>query len=203
MVCWVWHPVSAGHDEGVVAYNLSDFDTAKTEFLRASALGDSRSQFMLGRIYEGGLGVGKNPLMAMKWYRLAAQQGHAVAQYTLAMMHRKGLDPATRPRSGAMGVGGAVATPSQRLGIAYMEALKWFELAAEQGLADAQYKLGLMYATGNGIPTNFVTAHLWWSVAVDYGSEEARRKLMLLEPLMTEADLGKARSLAVEWRDKR
>jgi len=202
LIFWVWSSVFAGHDEGIVAYNLSDFDTAKSEFLRASALGDSRSQFMMGRIYERGLGVGRNPLVAMKWYRLAARQGHAVAQYTLAMMHRKGLDPATRPRSGAMGVGGAVATPSQRLGIAYMEALKWFELAAKQGLSDAQYNLGLMYATGNGIPTNFVTAHLWWSVAVDYGSEKARQKLALLEGLMTEAELGKARSLAVEWVDK-
>ena len=203
MFFWFWGPVYAGHDEGLIAYNLSDFDTARIEFLQASALGDARSQYMLGLIHERGFGVDRNPMVAMKWYRISARQGHALAQYTLAMMHRKGLDTATRPRSGAMGVGGAVATPSQRLGISYMEALKWFELAAEQGLADAQYKLGLMYATGNGIPTNFVTAHLWWSVAVDYGSEEARRKLMLLEPLMTEADLGKARSLAVEWRDKR
>tara|TARA_Y100001934_G_C11601831_1_gene428061 strand:+ start:37 stop:345 length:309 start_codon:yes stop_codon:yes gene_type:complete len=102
-----------------------------------------------------------------------------------------------------MGVGGIAASPSQRLGIAYVEALKWFELAAEQGVADAQYNLGLMYATGNGIPINFVTAHLWWSVAVDFGSEEARRKLVFLERLMSDSDLGKARSLAVEWRDNR
>ncbi len=203
-VCfWVCHPVFAGYDEGIVAYNLSDFGTARSEFLQSSEQGDSRSQFMLGRIYERGLGVDRNPLVAMKWYRLSAGKGHAVAQYTLAMMHRRGLDPATRPRSGAMGVGGVVATPSQRLGIGYMEALKWFELAADQGLADAQYNLGLMYATGNGIPADFIAAHLWWSVAVDYGSEEARRKLVLLERLMTEADIGKARRLAVEWRDKR
>ena len=200
---WDVSSAFAGHDEGLLAYNLSDFEKARAEFSQASAMGDPRSQYMLGRLYERGLGVDRDPMLAMKWYRLSARQGHAFAQYTLAMMHRKGLDPATRPRSGAMGVGGAVATPSQRLGIAYMEALKWFELAAEQGLADAQYNLGLMHATGNGIPVNLVTAHLWWSVAVDYGSEEARQKLVFLEPLMTETELGKARVLAVEWKGKR
>ena len=202
MVFWAWRAGFAGHDEGLIAYNLSDFDTARVEFLQASALGDSRSQYMLGLIHERGFGVDRNPMVAMKWYRTSARQGHALAQYTLAMMHRKGLDTATRPRSGAMGVGGAVATPSQRLGIAYMEALKWFELAAEQGVADAQYNLGLMHATGNGIPIDFITAHLWWSVAVSSGSLEARHKLVLLEQLMTDEDLGKARELAMQWRDK-
>ena len=202
MFSWFWGPVYAGHDEGLLAYNLSDFDTARMEFTQASALGDPRSQYMLGLIHERGIGVDRNPMVAMKWYRISARQGHALAQYTLAMMHRQGLDTATRPRSGAMGVGGAVATPSQRLGIAYMEALKWFELAAEQGVADAQYNLGLMHATGNGIPINFITAHLWWSVAVASGSEEARHKLVLLEQLMTEEDLGKARKLATQWRDR-
>ena len=204
MIFWVLNAALAGHDKGIAAYNLSDFETAKAEFLRAATVGDSRSQYMLGRIYERGLGVNRNPITAMKWYRLSAGQGHAIAQYTLAMMHQKGLlDSASRPRSRSMGVGGIAASPSQRLGIAYVEALKWFELAAEQGVADAQYNLGLMYATGNGIPINFVTAHLWWSVAVDFGSEEARRKLVFLERLMSDSDLGKARSLAVEWRDNR
>ena len=30
------------------------------------------------------------------------------------------------------------------------EAVKWFRLAAEQGLARAQHNLGLMYANGTG-----------------------------------------------------
>jgi uncharacterized protein len=32
---------------------------------------------------------------------------------------------------------------------------------AEQGDADAQYRLGGMYAEGQGVPQNFVTAHMW------------------------------------------
>ena len=32
----------------------------------------------------------------------------------------------------------------------YAEALKWYRLAADQGDADAQYNLGVMYANGQG-----------------------------------------------------
>ena len=34
----------------------------------------------------------------------------------------------------------------------YAEAMKWYWLAADQGDADAQYNLGVMYVTGQGIP---------------------------------------------------
>ena len=38
------------------------------------------------------------------------------------------------------------------------EAVRWFRLAAEQGHAYAQYNLGRMYATGEGVPEDFVAA---------------------------------------------
>jgi len=34
----------------------------------------------------------------------------------------------------------------------YDEAVKWYRLAAEQGLAEAQYNLRLMYKSGHGAP---------------------------------------------------
>jgi uncharacterized protein len=33
----------------------------------------------------------------------------------------------------------------------YAEALKWYRLAADQGLASAQHNLGFMYANGWGV----------------------------------------------------
>ena len=34
------------------------------------------------------------------------------------------------------------------------EAVRWYRLAAEQGLAEAQDKLGFAYAWGEGLPEN-------------------------------------------------
>lgn len=194
----VLKPALSGHEEGLVAYTISDFARARAEFSLGAGMGDQRSQYMLGLIYDRGLGIGSDPVEAMKWYRVAAKQGHVLAQYRLGLMHSNGFDAATRARSNAVRVGGAAATPSQRLGIGYVEALKWFTLAAQQGLPQAQYSLGLMYATGSGIPEDFVAAHFWWTVAVQSGSAEAKRKLFFLEDLMSGASLEEAKRLASE-----
>jgi hypothetical protein len=38
-------------------------------------------------MYEKGQGVPKNDMTAVKWYRLAAEQGHAYAQINLGVMY--------------------------------------------------------------------------------------------------------------------
>jgi TPR repeat protein len=47
----------------------------------------------------------------------------------------------------------------------YAEALKWFRLAAAQGIAQAQLMVGLMYSMGQGVPQDFVEAHKWLNLA--------------------------------------
>ena len=39
--------------------------------------------------------------------------------------------------------------------------MKWYKLAAEQGLAAAQSSLGGMYAIGQGVIQDDVYAHMW------------------------------------------
>ena len=40
----------------------------------------------------------------------------------------------------------------------YKQAVYWFEKAATQGLAKAQYNLGLMYSNGQGVTQNYKQA---------------------------------------------
>ena len=75
-----------------------------------------------GLSYNVGFGVVQDYKEALKWYRKAAKQGDASAQYALGLMY---------------GVGQGVAQD-------YKEALKWYRLAAEQGNADAKQKLLIM-----------------------------------------------------------
>ena len=67
---------------------------------------------------------------AVKWYRLAAEQGNVWAQFTLKHMC---LDPEREP-----GV--------------RVEAC---HIAAEQGNASAQLSLGLTYYNGKGVPQDY------------------------------------------------
>ena len=83
--------VRAGFDDGMVAYELSNFESALGEFRLAAKHGEARAQYMLGEMYEHGRGVPKGNAAAMKWYRMAAERGHAKSQYKLGLMHEKGM----------------------------------------------------------------------------------------------------------------
>ena len=41
--------------------------------------------------------------------------------------------------------------------------------AAEQGDAKAQFYLGAMDGTGEGVPENYIEAHMWWALAKALG----------------------------------
>jgi TPR repeat protein len=45
---------------------------------------------MLGVCYENGTGVDQDHAAAVRWYRLAAAQGYASAQYSLGVCYGKG-----------------------------------------------------------------------------------------------------------------
>ena len=54
----------------------------------------------------------------------------------------------------------------------YAKARKWYEKAAAQGIAEAQFNLGLMYAKGQGVRQDLRTAKEWFSKACDNGDQQ-------------------------------
>ena len=90
---------------------------------RIADQGDVDAQFTLGTIYSfsqimyaKGEGVLKDDAEAVRWYRLAAEQGYANAQFNLGVKYNFGEGV---PKDDA-------------------EAVKWYRLAAGQGHAEAQ-----------------------------------------------------------------
>ena len=72
-----------------------------------------------------------------------AAQGEAKAQTILGLMYYEGR-----------------GVPQD-----YVQAHKWFNLAAAQGYANAQFLLGAMYERGEGVPQDYVQAHKWFNLA--------------------------------------
>src|SRR5712691_10828758 len=93
--------------------------------------------------------------LALREFRLLAEQGNADAQYNLGVMYAKGL-----------------GVPQD-----YVQAIQWFRRAAEQGNANAQYNLGLMYANGQGVPQDYTQAVQWYRRAAEQGRAEAQNDL--------------------------
>ena len=48
-------------------------------------------------------------------------------------------------------------------------AITWFRRAAEQGFAEAQFNLGVMYANGHGVPQDDAMAVTWYRRAAEQG----------------------------------
>ena len=80
----------------------------------------------------------------------------------------------------------------------HKEASKWFRLAAEQGDADAQFNVGLVYAKGQGTSQDYVLAHMWFSLAGSQGVEEAMMWRNTVEQRMFKQQIKEA---AVLWRN--
>jgi TPR repeat protein len=81
-------------------------------FRERAKQGDADAQIYLGKVYFEGLrGVKRDSKEAAKWYRLAADQGNASAQFSLGLMYEYGR---------------GVKQSDE-------EAVKWYRLAIAQG----------------------------------------------------------------------
>jgi TPR repeat protein len=80
----------------------------------------------------------------------------------------------------------------------YATAVAWFRKSAEQGVARAQFTLGLMYVTGQGVLQDNVYAHMWWNIAASTGHADATKNRDIIAERMTAADISKAQELARE-----
>ena len=84
----------------------------------------------------------------------------------------------------------------------YGEAVKWYRMAAEQGLALAQNNMGFMYANGRGVPKDFAAAHMWLTLAAAQGEPNAQKTRDIVIKLMTHGQIEEANLMAREWKAK-
>ena len=87
-----------------------------TSWQKAADLNDPRGQVLFGLCFGLGHGVKQNYSEAFKWFRRAAEQGYASAQFYLGNLYTNGNGVKEDKK----------------------EAFKWFRLAAEQGYANAE-----------------------------------------------------------------
>src|SRR5258708_32324707 len=81
----------------------------------------------------------------------------------------------------------------------YVEALKWYRLAAETGNSHAQDNLGLMYANGHGVQQDYVSAYMWLDVAAALSNGAPAENRDDVAKLMTPDQIAEARRLARGW----
>ena len=76
----------------------------------------------------------------------------------------------------------------------------WFRKAAEEGNVIAQHALGVLYAKGEGLPQDYVQAHMWFSLSAAQDGETNNRDI--IAAMMTPAQIAEAQKLAGERKPK-
>jgi hypothetical protein len=180
-------PVLAAEDfnEAVVLFESGKFSEAY-EIAKAFAdKGDLKAMAMLGAMYQSGRGVPEDAKEAAKWYTMAADKGHDGALFSLAMLLLDGsLGTVDRQRglpllekSAAAGNGAALYNlaliAASEEPPDWPKAVKLFTSAADKGVAEAQYNLGLLYVEGKAVERSLVTAGTLFAKAASQGLPDA------------------------------
>ena len=76
----------------------------------------------------------------------------------------------------------------------------WFRAAAEEGNVIAQNEVGIMYAKGEGLPQDYVQAHMWFSLSAAQDGDTNNRDIIAAK--MTPAQIAEAQKLARDWKPK-
>jgi TPR repeat protein len=184
----VWADARSDLAKGGAAYDAGDYAEAVKWWRKAAEQGDAEAQYNLGYMYGNGWGVTQDFAEALKWYRKAAEQGDARAQYELEWAEAKVAASSTQSADAKreqeerqadarsdLAKGGAASAAGD-----YAEAVKWWRKAAEQGNAQAQHNLGLMYDKGEGVTQDYAEAAKWFRKAAEQGDVEAQYNLGLM-----------------------
>jgi uncharacterized protein len=143
----------------------------------ATYFGDPDAQYHLGRMYLDGQGVGKDTEQGIRWLSLAADKGQYQAQAVLSALSFR--SPAnTTPTIGRAEprelYSGNLREFFRSWELGNIDAARTFlENAARDGDVGAAWKLGRIYADGDGVKQNHQLAFEYFRGVADSHADEA------------------------------
>lgn len=172
-------------------------------FLEAAKEGSHHAQMALGYSYLNGNGVEQNYKKAFYWLSLAApyfpaaERGLAECYYHgwgVKKDYEKALSMFLKLVDYNLADHGVnYGVSSNYLGLCYENgfgnyaaAVSWYQEAAQSGLPEANYNLGICYAEGRGVAQDYVVAFYLLQESAAKGDDPAKKKLEAIESEMPE-----------------
>ena len=104
------------------------------------------AEYGMGVFYMSGNGVEKSGLQALSWFSKAVEHGHAYSAYLAGLIYATGEDDVP---------------------VDSIEALKWYAIASDGGVPEADAQLGYMYCFGVAVKENPAVAYRFWKRSID------------------------------------
>ncbi len=203
--------------QAAAAVERGDHVTALALWGPLAHAGIGRAQNNIGACFAEGLGVERDPALALRWLTLAAESGDPVGQRNLAALHFKG-EGVVQSDAEAMRLYRLAAeqgdAPAQDM-LSWMlleggnpadraEALRWAEAAAEAGIATSMTRLGMMHHDALGVARDADAAARWWQRGMAAGDPDSEAMLgaatLLGQGVPPDADRALALLLAAEGK---
>jgi outer membrane biosynthesis protein TonB len=154
-------------------------NTPLDELQRRAQNGEIAAQSELGdRYYVGRDGVAADKALAFSWYKKAADQGDAEAEYRIGFMYNTNT-----------GIQGDKA-----------QAFSWYRRAADQGNANGEFETANCYEHGIGTDQDYSQAMFWYQKAAAHGDDYALTCVGRIYEKGEGVDIDTAK--AVEWYRK-
>ena len=145
----------------------------RNNYLKAAETGDTNAMVRLGGLYESGIGVPKDYVIARNWYIKAAQKGSAEAEVHLGILYYAG----------------------QGIPIDFTQAREWYQRASDHGSAQATEALAELYFHGQGVRPDEAKAFELFKKSADGGFAWAQYELAQFyeNGKLVNKDLGEAK----------
>src|SRR5450755_663296 len=140
------------------------------QYLQSAArLGDGYAEDYLGQLAESGSTGDPSSSEAYMHYLKASEMGSAWGAYNVARMHERGIDVYKNPREALRWYLKVVSMRGPDL------LDQWSDLRSEAGaITGANFRIGDIYADGNGVPKDTSEAERWYQRGVDKATAGAR-----------------------------
>ena len=195
-------------EEASTAQSGGDYGTAQRLLHPIAEQGVADAQFLLGSMYENGQGVNQDDDQATHWYKEAARQGLAGAQYCLWRMYYRldrhadeGVDwlrqAAEQGYTDAQyRLAKSYHTGTGGLAMDQHKAFDWYEKSAERGHIKSHYSLGRMIEQGHGAEKDLVRAYAHYDVALRLKYSKAKPRLEDLQASLSSSQINQGKSIA-------
>lgn len=168
-------------------YEIENYREAERWCLTAAYYNFDQSQYILGYMYEHGIGVKKNRESAIFWFEKSVLHNNDRAQNDLGVIYYSATDD---PISKLKGIelfrdsakqGNILAQLNLANHYFSIQSVKmasfWMQKSAEAGYIDAQIRLGKLYLEGDALEKNYQKGIYWIQKAADQGHTESQYNL--------------------------
>jgi len=190
-----------------VPANANEADTFNAMVALAHK-GHAEAQYHVGMMHNNGIGTQKDPRQAFEWFQKSTASNDPLGAYKLGCYYAGQFpgvvttDANEALKYKLISAKAGYALAQHDVAILYdrqgnsEEALKWWKMAADQGLPDALFSLSRSYSAGKGVPRDISLSYAYFKLSTVAPPKNVNE----MAAMLSKPELDKAEKLVSEWK---